>query len=186
MDLAIDQGSVGHRWSLSRGLAGWGLEPVTQVTCQAELLRQRGSGVIETRAGRLQAVYGRWWPHAGNLLQMQWDLLLRQLPQDRCELYYHAPLGAPGYLTIDYVRSGPGTSVSTLYAAALVLDAIAALRQSQAIVCHVTNSRISDRWLRRWGWEQHCLHWKGRHFIKRFYGVYPQVPAHWQSRLTLG
>ena len=185
MDLAVNQGSLGNRWSLKRGLAGWGLQPVTQVARQADWLRQRGAGIIETQQGRLQAVYGRWWPHAGNLLQMQWDLLMRHLPPDRCELFYHAPLGSPGFLTIDYVRTGPHTSVSTLYAAALVLDAIAALRQSQAIVCHVTNPRISDRLLRRWGWEQHCLQWKGRHYIKRFYGVYPQAPANWPSRLTL-
>jgi hypothetical protein len=66
-----------------------------------------------------------------------------------------------------------------------MLDEIARIKGAHAIVCHVTNGRISDRLLRRWGWEAHCLNWKGRHFIKRFYGRYADIPNHWRSRLML-
>ena len=185
MDLAVDQAGAGDRWSLTAGVAGWGLQPVTHIARQAPLLAARRAGRIVTHAGRLVAVYGRWWPHAGNLLQVHWDQYWRSLPSDFCELYYHAPWSVPNYLTVDYVRSGRGTSLSSLYAATLALDAIAQVRQSAAIVCHLSNSRLSDRLLRRWGWQPHCEHWHGRHFIKRFYGQYPEIPAAWRQRLTV-
>jgi hypothetical protein len=75
--------------------------------------------------------------------------------------------------------------LSTFYAATLVLDEIARLRDANAIVCNVTNVRISDRLMRRWGWEEHCQQWMGRHFIKRFYGHFPDIPSSWRERLNL-
>ena len=73
----------------------------------------------------------------------------------------------------------------TLYAASLVLDEVARLRRSQAIVCNVTNRRISDRLMQRWGWEEHCQQWSSRHFIKRLYGEYPEISSSWRERLRL-
>ncbi|MEZ6078739.1 MAG: hypothetical protein R3C56_24620 [Pirellulaceae bacterium] len=140
MDLAIDQTGLGNRWSLAAGLAGWGLSPVTDVAASVELLRVRRSGRIVTQAGRLQAVYGRWWPYTGNLLQAKWDALLRPVASDRCELFYHQAGAEGGFLTLSYVRSGKGTSPTTCYAASLVLDEIARLKQTSAMVCHVTNA----------------------------------------------
>lgn len=184
MDLAADQRGLGNRWSLAGGLAGWGLLPVTHVAQHRHLLANRCAGRIVTQAGKLQAIYGRWWPHGGNFLQAQWDLLMRPVASDRCELFYHAPLSAPNFLTVDYMRSGPHTSLGTCYAATLVLDEIARIKQSAAIVCHVTNPRISPRLLERWGWQAHCFNWKGRHYIKRLYGEYAAIPPPWRSRLT--
>lgn len=185
MDLAVDQTGTGNRWSLNGGLAGWGMTPVTDVAGSRDALRERRAGRIVTCAGRLQAVYGRWWPYAGNLLQVQWDILCPSTHEDRCELFYHVPSSAAGFVTLAYVHSGPRTSLATFYAATLVLDEIATLKQSNAIVCHVTNRRISDRLLMRWGWQAHCQHWKGRHFIKRLYGNYPAIAPLWRKRLTL-
>jgi hypothetical protein len=62
----------------------------------------------------------------------------------------------------------------------LVLDEIARIKQTDAIVCDVRNARISDRLLRRWGWESHVPQSRRRHFIKRFYGEYPDT----RSELT--
>lgn len=185
MDLAIDQTSPGHRGSLAAGVAGWGLRPVTNVASDGACLTARRAGCIVTELGRLRGVYGRWWPYAGNHVQMLWDMRFRRLSSDRCELYYHAPLGSPGFLTLAYIRSGPATSLSTAYAATLILDEIARLKQANAIVCHVTNERIRDRLLLRWGWQTHCPQWSGRHFIKRFYDHYPSISASWRKRLTL-
>lgn len=185
MDLAVDQTGIGNRWSLDGGLAGWGMTPVTAIASSREVLRQRRAGRIVTRSGRLQAVYGRWWPYSGNLLRVQLDTLFPSSDEDRCELFYHVPSSAAGFVTLDYVHSGPRTSLASCYAATLVLDEIATLKQSNAIVCHVTNRRISDRLLTRWGWQAHCQHWKGRHFIKRLYGNYPAIPPHWRKRLCL-
>ena len=185
MDLAINQRNSGARWSLAGGLAGIGLARVTHVAAGADILARRRCGRIVTSRGRLDAVYGRWWPHLGNLLQVLWEMNFRTVRRDHCELFYHQPLSSPGFLTLSYVHAGPGTSIATLYAAGLVLDEIARLRRAKAIVTNITNDRISDRSLIRWGWEAHCANLAGRHFIKRFYGNYPSINPSWRQRLTL-
>jgi hypothetical protein len=53
------------------------------------------------------------------------------------------------------------------------LDEIARIKGIDALVCEAWNLRLSDRLLRRCGWERHVLHSRRRHFIKRFYGRYP-------------
>ena len=63
--------------------------------------------------------------------------------------------------------------------ALLVLDEIAKLKRTDAIVCEVSNWRISDRLLTRWGWESHLGESRRRHFIKRFYGDYTAVTDRW-------
>jgi hypothetical protein len=186
MDLAIDQGSHGARWSLTRGLAELGIAAITDVAASRASLARLRCGHIVIRNGHLQAIQGRWWPYCGNLWQVWWDTHSRSGFQDSCDLFYHSPFSAPGFLTLDYVRSGARTSLTTLYAAALVLDEIARLRRAHAIVCNVTNRRISDRLLQRWGWHEHCQQWSGRHFIKRFYGHYPEIDPVWRERLNLG
>jgi hypothetical protein len=53
------------------------------------------------------------------------------------------------------------------------LDRIAELKRTDAILCDAANTRLSDRLLRRFGWEPHKPERWRRNFIKRFYGVYP-------------
>ena len=67
--------------------------------------------------------------------------------------------------------------MGTLIRASAVLDEIARLKQSDALLCDVSSGRITTRLLSRWGWEPHCPSWFHRHYIKRFYGVYPARPA---------
>ena len=184
MDLAIDQRGARSRWSLDCGWAGWGLKPVHDVAASRPFVRERRSGRIVVENGRLEAIYGRWFAYQGNLLQVLWDRRLRGMTEDRCELFYHTPKS--GTLTLDYVRSGPRTSLSSFYGATLVLDEIARLKESLVIVCNVTNDRITDRLLERWGWQSHCPTWSGRHFIKRLYGEYPTISPVWRQRLNLG
>ncbi len=184
MDLAIDKASP-RNFSRSLDLAGFGLTCVDDLVAQQDTLTRRRSGRIVTGAGGFQAVYGRWWPYYGNLARVIWDNMFRGGKTDSCQLFYHQPWGAPGFLTLDYVQSTSATSLSTFYAATLALDEIARLKNTDAIVCHVTNNRISDRLLERWGWQRHCQHWRGRHFIKRFYGEYPLVSPFWRKRLGL-
>lgn len=142
-------------------------------------------GRIVCENGQLTSIRRRWWPYLGNIVQAMLDTKLRPLKKDRCELFYHQPWSSPNYLSLAYVRSGPGTSLSTFYLATLALDHIARLKRSDGIVCHVSNDRISDKLLARWGWQQHCLDWPGRHFIKRFYGDYPDLGDCWSERLHL-
>lgn len=183
MDLAVDQASSVRNWLSDFRVAELGIRPthcLDQNVPRVALWRQ---GRIVTQAGRLIGVHGRWWPHWGSWAQVIWDLHTRHVGGDRCELFYYEAWNNPGYLTLSYIHSGAQTSLSTLYLATLALDEIARLRNSQAIVCHVTNDRITDRLLRRWGWQAHCPDWSGRHFIKRFYGVYPELRPYWRRRL---
>lgn len=79
----------------------------------------------------------------------------------------------PAFLVVDFIRTGAGARYRTFVAAANVLDEIARLRGTLAIVAHVSNASISDRLLTRLGWERHLTQWPGRHWIKRFYESEP-------------
>ena len=139
-----------------------------------EALRRARYGVVVTRAGRLEAVHLKPWP---KLLSWRdfWPVGPRyhgRGPSDHCRLYYNQPLTASSFLALKYVVSTPATSYATFKAALNVLDTIAELKKSDAIVCDAANSRISDRLLARLGWEAHCPQRWHRNFIKRFYGHY--------------
>lgn len=150
-------------------------ETVTDLSVGAETLRRRRYGVIETRGGALARVLLRplptlfaWeevWPAGG------WRHASG--PPDLCRLYYNAPRSAPGYLALRYVATTPGASYKTFRAALTVLDQIAEIRGSDALVCDAANHRLSDRFLRRMGWEPHKPELWRRNYIRRFYGVYP-------------
>lgn len=186
MDMAVARGATSSAWSLGGGVAGIGLRPVTNIAAESGLLTQRSYGKIVVENRRLIAVHGRWWPYLGDLLQVAFDSRFPLVREDRCELYYHVSRSSPDFLTLGYVHSGPRTSLGTLYAATLILDEIARLKRSSAIVCNVTNDRISHRLFERWNWEQHCLDWPGRHYIKRLYGQFPTIDSPWRERLTMG
>lgn len=185
MDMAIDSRRDLVRRPILEQMAGMGLPPVTHIARQTPQLAARRAGQIMVQGGRLVAVFGRWWPYVGNHLRAAWDQRFRQTAADRCEIFYHSAIASPQFLTLSYIHSGEKTSLSSLYAASLVLDEIARVRGALAIVCNVTNDRISDRLLARWGWESHCHSWSGRHFIKRFYGEYPPIAEFWRNRLTM-
>ena len=185
MDLAIDSRCDLVRRPIVERLAGFGLSPVTHIAQQAQQLAARRAGHIVVQGGRLVAVFGRWWPYLGNHLRAAWDQRFRQTEVDRCELFYHTAISSPQFLTLSYIHSGEKTSLASLYAATLVLDEIGRIKRSLAIVCNVTNDRISDRLFARLGWVSHCHAWSGRHFIKRFYGQHPEIADSWRTRLTM-
>jgi len=127
-------------------------------------------GVIETRHGQLAAISFRPWPKWVTVAESTWSAPFRrsQLTRDRCKLYFNQPRFHPDYLALKFIESSLGTSLATLYQSVRVLDEVARIKRSQAILAHVTNPRISDRLLKRLGWQRHLLHKRGRHFIKRF------------------
>ncbi len=79
----------------------------------------------------------------------------------------------PNFLALKYVVSTPGTSYRTFRASLKALDAIAALKQIDAIVCDAANARLSDRFMARQGWEPHKPQRWHRNYIRRYYGEYP-------------
>jgi hypothetical protein len=136
----------------------------------AETLRRRRYGVIEVREGRLRRILLRPYPKLVSLYEVGIASLLNGFKptRDRCLLYYNAPRACPGYLTLRYLVSDPGTSMKTIHTALRTLDEIARLRRAQAIVCDAANPRLSHRLMERYGWVRHCEHLRGRHYIKRY------------------
>ena len=141
----------------------------------ANQLRRGRYGVIETRAGQFYAVHLRRWPKliAWPEVWPTGDDYHGSGEADRCLLYYNQPLRHPNFLALKYVVSTPGTTYATFRNSLVWLDALAALKQSDALLCDAANSRISDRLMERLGWEPHCPSRWHRNYIKRFYGVYP-------------
>jgi hypothetical protein len=145
----------------------------------AERLRARRYGVIETAAGRLRAIHLRPWPKLLSLRELfpLWPRYHARGEADRCLLYYNQPRRHSNFLALKYIVSSRGTSYRTFRASLVVLDAVAELKQIDAIVCDVANARISERLLHRLGWEPHKPERGHRNFIKRFYGKYPHIAA---------
>lgn len=152
-------------------------ETITDFDAGRERIRARRWGVIETVGGVLRAVQLRPWPKLASLPEFL-PLGPRYHARgtaDRCLLYYNQPRRTPNFLALKYIVSTTGTSYRTFRAALVVLDLIAELKLSDAIVCDAANIRLSDRLMERLGWEPHKPQRWHRNFIRRFYGTYPAV-----------
>ena len=158
-------------------------QTVTHPDQQAAILRDRRYGVIEMLDGHLAGIHLRPWPKIVSLPEVWWlgGWDHWRLQADRCWVYYNQPLSCPNFLALRYIVSGRQGSLASLHGALEVLDEIARIKCTDAIVCDVSNTRISDRLLRRWGWERHVLHSRRRHHIKRFYGEYPEPAGAWRA-----
>ena len=156
-------------------------ESVTDLRAGESTLRRRRYGLIQVSESRLQAIHLR--PFAKMISRPEALWLGRwthgRLAGDRCWLYYNQPLGHSNFLAVKYVVSSRECRFATLKAAMTVLEEVARIKGTGAALCHLTNSRISDRLLAREGWERHCLSSFGRHYIKRFYGEYPKPDRAW-------
>lgn len=150
-------------------------ETITQFDSPPKSLAKRRFGVIETQAGQLSAIHVRPYPQVCSLREL-WpigDRYHAKGTEDRCWLYYNQPLRASRFLALRYVVSTKGTSYATFRAAIRSLDWLAAHKGVDALVCDAANSRLSERFMRRQGWEPHApMPWR-RNFIRRFYGDYP-------------
>jgi hypothetical protein len=153
----------------------WLTETISDLETGRERLRAPSHGVIETVGGELRAIHLRSWPKLVSWTEL-WPLGPRYHARgdaDRCLLYFNQPRRMPNFLALRYVVSTGGTTYRTFRAALTVLDAIAEIKQIDAIVCDAANVRISDRLLARLGWEPHKPQRWHRNFIRRFYGEYP-------------
>ena len=139
----------------------------------ADAIRRWRCGRIVMRDGRLVEVQHRLLCGNVSIAQVWWQASYGRSDETICWLDYHQPFGMPGFLTLDYVRSGKQAGYKTFLGAIKVLEEVARIRGAVAIVAHVTNGNISDRFLGRIGWQQHMQQWKGRHWIRRFYDGYP-------------
>lgn len=153
--------------------------PITDLNADSERLERRSHGIIVTSAGRLEAIHLRPWPKLVSLPEI-WPVGPRYHARgsgDRCRLYFNQPRRMPNFLALKYVVSTEGTSYATCLAALAVLDAVAQIKGSDAIVCDAANFRLSDRLLARLGWQPHKPQRWHRNYIRRFYGTYPALPG---------
>lgn len=159
-------------------MAGW-FDTVTDLKRQAAVVRRRRYGLIEVTEGEFVRIhlrplpksismagiaFGRWWWHS-------------LIESDSCWLYYNQPRRFPNFLALKYVVSTVGTRFATFRRAVALLDEVARIKRTDALLCDVSNVRISDRLMRRWGWEPHKPQRWHRNYIKRFYGAYPAQRA---------
>jgi hypothetical protein len=153
----------------------WLCETICDLESEREALRVRRHGVIETVSGELHAVHLRFWPKLVSVPELwpQGSRYHGRGEADRCLLYFNQPWRMPNFLALKYIVSTEGTSYRTFRAALTVLDAIAAIKQTDAVVCDASNMRLSERLMARFGWEPHKPQRWHRNYIRRFYGVYP-------------
>lgn len=145
----------------------------------ADLIRSHRYGVIEMVDGRLQALYFRPWPRMVSVIDVAWlgPRYHRRTPGNRCYVYYHQPRRCPNFLALAYLLSARDCTLATVLSGLKVLDEVARIKSTDALVCDAWNSRLSGRLLARWGWEPHAPSRWHRNYIKRFYGNYPNPSA---------
>lgn len=144
---------------------------------EAMRLKRWRCGRIVMRGGKLVQIEHRLFPRSATVAEVWWHTRFGHWQEDGCILDYHQPIGMRDFLTLDYIRCGRNATYRTFAGACHILDDIARTRGAKAIVTNVTNESISDRFLQRMGWERHLEHWRGRHWIKRFYDGYPERTA---------
>ncbi len=147
------------------------------ISGSAQIRRWR-CGRIVMQNGHLLHIKKRLMCGSVSMAQVWWQAKYGRMRDDICWLDYHQPMGMRGFLTLDYVRAGELAGYKTFVGAIHVLNEIARVRGATAIVAHVSNQTISDRFLERQGWERHLENWSGRHWIRRFYEGYPESVLH--------
>jgi hypothetical protein len=160
-------------------------ETISDLAQGAETLRRRRYGMIEMVEGRLRRIRLRPYPKiiSAPEIVLFGRAFHNRARGDRLWLYYNQPRRFSNFLVLRYVVSAGHTSLGSLTRALDVLDYIARLKQSDALLCDAANWRISTKLMARWGWAPHCPSRWHRHYIKRFYGTYPP-PAKWIDELA--
>ncbi len=150
-------------------------EKVFDLVQSRQVLASRRYGMIQVSDGKLDFVQLRPWPKLISSMEASWlgGWRHNNLRRDRMRIYYNQPMGHRRYLALKYIVSSLGTTLATGRTAMQVLDEIARCKRSDAILCEVTNRRITDRVLNHFGYERHLPNSRKRHFIRRFYGDYP-------------
>ncbi len=149
-----------------------------------ERLRRGRFGIIETRTGRLHAIHLRPWPKIVSAWETEWlgGSQHESRPGDRCLLYYNQPWRFPDFLALTFVLSYRDSTLATFRRATEMLDEVARVKRTDALLCDAWNLRISERLWPAGAGEPHKPQRWHRNYIKRFYGVYPPAPRSWSRR----
>jgi hypothetical protein len=151
-------------------------QTVTDLQTGAEALRWRRYGVIEVRHGQLIGIHLRPWPKLVSIFSVLWGQWYhKHMPGDCVRLYYNQPLRHPNFLAVKFAISARNTGWASARRALEVLDEIAQIKGSDALLCDAASFRLSPRMLEREGWQPHAASRWHRNYIKRFYGSYPRL-----------
>jgi hypothetical protein len=149
---------------------------LSDLSSGAEELRRWRYGVIDVRRGQLHNIQLRHWPKMVSLASVVWGQWYhKHMPGDRMRLYFNQPIMHPNFLALKFAISAKHTTWATAHRALLVLDEIAQIKQSDALLCDAANFRLSPRMLAREGWQPHAASRWHRNYIKRFYGDFPRL-----------
>ena len=121
------------------------LASITDLFRDADTLRRRRYGVIEVIDGQFRRVLLRPWPKILVGPEVLWfgKWLHQRRRGDRILLYYNQPWRFPNFLALAYALSARETSMRSIRVGLEVLDEIARLKKSDALLCDVGNWRIS-------------------------------------------
>ncbi len=161
-------------------------ETITDLPAAAETLRRRRYGVIETRDGQFVAVHLRPWPKFVSIFSVlfgQW--YHKHVRGDRLWLYYNQPRRHTQFIALKYIVSARNTSWATFMQSLRVLDKIAHIKRTDALLCDAANLRLTPRLLARLGWQPHAKSRWHRNYIKRFCSSSSQPTQNRISRSTL-
>ena len=143
-----------------------------------DIVLRRSYGVIEVRNAELYAIHFRPYPKLVSVAEIKWSEFWQRstatIQCDRVLLYFNQPLLHKKFLALKYFVSDYKSSLASIAVCLSVLDYVAKIKQTDAIVTEITNNRIKDRHLSHFGWEEHMQGKRARHWIKRFYGEYPE------------
>ena len=158
-------------------------QSIADVSTDENVVRRRRYGVIEVVDQQLTAIHMRPYPKLVSVSEIRWTEMWKRRSQtgnatttdDRVLLYFNQPLMHPNFLALKYFVSDYKATLASIAVCLSVLDWVAKAKRTDAIVSEISNHRIKDRHLQHFGWEQHVLSSRKRHWIKRFYGVYPDT-----------
>lgn len=158
---------------------------ISDLQTGAEQIRQQRFGVIVVREGRLREIRFRPWPKVISIPEIGWlgSWRHKHIRKDECRAFYNQPWGHSSFLALRYLESGVGTSLRSVNVALAVLDEVARIKGTDALLCDAASFRLSPRVMKRYGWEAHKQQRWHRNYIKRFYGEYPELSA--EMRLLL-
>lgn len=140
-----------------------------------ELLAEKPYGMIEATNGQTSFVQIRPFPKMISIAEAMWlgGFAHKRIKRDRVQVFYNQPRAHKNYLIAKYAVSELGTTLATMRASFKTFMEIARLKQADAAMCEVISRRVTDRIMAYWGFEPHNPKSRGRHYIRRFYGDYP-------------
>lgn len=124
-------------------------------------------GVLLAESGEIRGVSQRYFGYQASYWESWWDRTFRIRRGDRVWLHYSWLEPEREFISLKYVVSARETSLRTVHRALSGLQQIATLGQAYAIVCSISNPRLHDGVMQRFGYERHAFRVPGNHFILR-------------------